>query len=207
MVAGVCFSCSSFSGLWIAGLFLHCFFSPSFSESPLSLLLFRLVYVSISSICSCVCWFFPFFGRRLSSWCRCYCRIRYWGFRWCLFSWRCIYWWFLLFFPFTRVHPSLSSWSPVSGFVSIFVFVVAVVVVVVVVAVVVVVLVVAMAAVILFVTIVVFWRQDREKWPNCLQFQQSGFLPSTITVIVVSRYDMIWGIELNPPLSNIIVNV
>ena len=60
--------------------------------------------------------------------------------------------------------------------------------------------------VVLFVVMVAFWGQDREKCPNCLQYQQSGFLSSTMTVIVVSLYDMMWGIVLNPPLSSIIVN-
>ena len=79
-------------------------------------------------------------------------------------------------------------------------------VVVVVVAVVVVVVVSAEAVVAIVLLVLVLWGQEREKWPNFLQRQQSGFQPSTIIVIVVSRYEMICGIELNPPLFSIIIN-
>ena len=49
--------------------------------------------------------------------------------------------------------------------------------------------------------LVVFWGQDLEKWPNCLQFQHWGLLPSTTTIIIWSSYPYVWGIAWNPPLS------
>ena len=155
--------CFCFSGL--GELVFSCFFSPSFSASPLSLLLFRLVVVFISS--------------------------------WILISVFFVFVSFFFFPPFTRVQPSfLSGWTSVSWSVLSFASVVVLDSVVSLVAV-----------VVLFVTMVVaFWGHDREKCPSCLQFQQSGFLPSTMTVIVVVRYAMVWGIALNPPLSRIIVN-
>ena len=142
-------------------LFSVVFFCPSFSVSPLSLLLFRLVVVSISS-----------------------------GF--CLFF---VFVYFFPFPPFTKVHPSsLLGWDSVSECVlflaSVFVSVVSLV-----------------AVVVLLVAMVVaFWWQDREKCPSCLQFQQSVFLPSTMTVMVVFLYVIVWGIALNPPLSKIMIN-
>ena len=52
---GFFFKClsSCFSVFGVDEIFLHCFFSPSLSESPLILLLFKLVDVSISSGCFC----------------------------------------------------------------------------------------------------------------------------------------------------------
>ena len=87
------------------------------------------------------------------------------------------------FFPITWVHPSpsLSGWSPASGcglsFIGGMIFA-AIVVVVVVVAVV------FVGGV--TVVLVVFWGQDLEKCPSCLQNQHWGFLPSTTTIIVCS---------------------
>ena len=39
------------------------------------------------------------------------------------------------------------------------------------------------------------------KCPILLQAQHKGFLPSTTTVIIWSRYLILWGTLLNPPLS------
>ena len=91
---------------------------------------------------------------------------------------------------FFLLHPSsLLGWTSVSVFV--FVFPLAAVVVVVVVVFTLVFVVSLAVVVVLFVAMVAFCGQDREKCPNRLQFQQSGFLPSTMIVIVVSLYEMV----------------
>ena len=99
--------------------------------------------------------------------------------KWFLCCFCCCWWWCFyggLFPPrVTWVHPfsSLLGWSPVSG---LGLWLVGVVV--------------AAAVVVVVgggnVGLVVFWGQDLEKWPSCLQFQHCGLLPSTTTIMTWS---------------------
>ena len=59
----------------------------------------------------------------------------------------------------------------------------------------------AIGGVVVGVVLVVFWGQDFEKCPSCLQIQHWGFLPSTTTVIALSSYDIVCGMAVKPPLS------
>ena len=106
------------------------------------------------------------------------------------------------FFPFpfliTWVHPSSSfllGWSLIFLIVGTAVVSVAVVVVVMAGKVVV-----AVVVVVIVMVVVVFWGQVLEKCLSFLQDQHNGFLPSTTTIIDWSRYFMMWGMLLNPPL-------
>ena len=197
----------------MAGKILYTVFLPhAIFESLLSLLLFKLAEVSISSGCPtgvCVFLFLLFWDVvAFLRWCCCYC---WWGCWW--FTWMCLCVKVLagdFFFPvflimmFLKgssfssssylVHSSsfLSGWSPV--FVSFIVIVSSIGLVIVVVVVVVVAVVVA------------FWGQKQEKQPSCLQNKHKGVLSSRSTIIDWSLNLIKWSMAWNPPLSKFMMN-
>ena len=121
---------------------------------------------------------------------------------------------FFFFPPLTTwVQPSsLLGLSPVLALGVSFLFssvaaVVAVAAIVVVVFFVFVVVSVVVVVVVAGVVLVVFWGQDFEKCPSCLQFQHWGFLPSTTTVMIWCSYSIMWGMAVNPPLSRHMVKI